>query len=187
MSEKITEQSCIEDGHCKVHGQEIERRKQASKDIDAMKADIKELFRKWDDQIPSIKMKVFAIFVSIFLFLFLVAGSYSYTAISNANDRADRAIISATHAKEMDEITRRNDRGEEILLNKINTVERDLRLEQTKIMARVVELLTADAERRQWQKGMVTQLQLLNDHIRDFMGLKKSNGTNFSDFGETKK
>lgn len=162
-------ETCLDTGICINHNLEVERRKTDRKDIVDLKAYVEKLFNRWDNEIPPMKIKVFSVFVTLGLLSLICLGAYTFTAISNAHFEVAIAALDTRTNNKIDSVKNGSDRGEEILLAKINTVEKDLRADQTEIMSKVVVLLTSDAEQRQWQKGMMKQLEMLNSYLRDMV------------------
>lgn len=141
---------------CPHHEAEVQRRET----LQASVADLKSLmltnenrFVSMHNRINGIEAKVMGIFVSLGLILFIVLGAYTYTNI----------------------VDKRNDRGEEILLTKINADALFTRNKNEELMKQVVTLLTSNAENKEWQRGVITQLEMLNAHIRDITTLKSGN------------
>lgn len=152
-----TKETCLTTGHCAMHDVEVERRANDHNDIALLKEAMVELNRSNEKKIVAIhsrtnttENRVMGIFVSLGLMAVIVFGCYYFTNIVNT----------------------RNDRGEEILLAKINADYKSAKEERTYIVAQVVELLTASAEQKEWQRGMITQLELLNTHIHNIVELK---------------
>lgn len=173
--------NCLDTGICLHHGEEIERRRTDRKDIAYLKEMLSKLFERLDAEIPAIKIKVFAIFLSMGLMLVIVLGAYSFTAVSVSNHRADMAEYKRESKAEMLAVKASSDRGEEILLAKLNRVERDSKDERDKLTAQLVLLLTSDAENKEWQRGVMRQLELLNTNFHKVMiekvtGDKKTGG-----------
>ena len=142
--------TCVESGHCEMHGVEIERRRQDRSRIDALEAkwreheagmDIK-FGNLWSHMSKNSNM-IYGIFVSLGLIMVIVLGSYYYTNTVNTA----------------------NDRGEEILLNKIYKIEETYKIQQSEIMTTIVTLLTSDAEQKEWQRGVIRQLELINHNM----------------------
>ena len=150
------ERNCIITGKCQLHDIEIERRKSAAKEVqiirdslDRCKLSSVTKFEALDVRIRVIGNKVAALFLSLGLLLVITGGGYYYTQV----------------------IDLRIDRSEQRLLTRMMSDTKDAKAERLTLVSQVVELLTADAERREWQRGMMSQLQLLNAHIRDIMKL----------------
>lgn len=169
MADEKSINTCLDTGICVNHHVEVERRKTDRKEIMDLKAHVGKLFDRWDMEIPQIKVKVFAIFVTLGLLSVIALGGYTYTAVSNAHMEVALTAVDVRINNSLDAVKRGSDRGEEILLAKINSVESALRDDQTEIMSKVVVLLTSDAEQRQWQKGMMKQLEMLNSYLRDMV------------------
>lgn len=149
--------NCLDTGKCSLHDVEIERRKSDRKDVEYLKGAVikmekaisacaeaqNERTRAFHQRMNTTENKVFGIFVSLGLMAVILFGGYYYATI----------------------IDKRNDRGEEILLAKINSNDAIAKAERAETVAQVVTLLTSDAEQREWQKGMMKQMELLNTHI----------------------
>lgn len=160
-----TPPNCLETGICIHHGETVERRKSDAKDIKYLKDVVEKLFIRWENEIPDLKIKVFSIYVSLTLLLFMVGGAYSFTAISVSNHRADMSEFKSEMKAQLAAVKASSDRGEEILLAKINRTEKDNKTEREGIMAQVVTLLTSDAEQKEWQRGVLRQLEVLNTNF----------------------
>jgi len=143
---------CLETGHCMAHGDEVERRKETV-------LEIKDLWR----HVGANAVKIYGVAATMVLFGALLIGSFTYTN-SVKFDLKD----------EVDEVRLGSDRGEEILLAKINANYTMTKRQQDEIMSNVVKLLTADAERREWQRGMMTQMKTLNEYIKSLIEHNRS-------------
>lgn len=153
------EQTCVELGHCAKHGVEVERRIQDRTRIENLEHKCRQHEIELEIKLGNIwshlsrsRSLIYGVFISMGLLLCINLGAYYFANTINTA----------------------NDRGEEILLAKINRVERDFKLSQAEIMTSVVTLLTSDAEQREWQKGMVRQLELINYNLRKAM--ERDNG-----------
>lgn len=155
-----TPESCMEKGHCAVHGVEIERRKQTSKSVEEIKNQIEKFehfaeteHKTFNDKISVLSSKLNGIATTLGLLLLITLGSYYYVNV----------------------VDYRNNRGEEILLNKINNNANHAKVERDALVSQIVSLLTTSAEQKEWQRGMMRQMELLNSHIRDIANLKEQN------------
>jgi len=161
--------NCLTTGKCTIHDVEIERRKTDRKELNYLREAFIKLEESNEDRaiqihnrLNGVSNKVMGIFVSLGLISLICFGCYYYIGV----------------------VDKRNDRGEEILLNKINADARSAKEERTNLVSQVVTLLTADAEQKEWQRGMITQLELLNTHIRDIVDLKNEiNRSQLEDHG----
>ena len=150
------EKNCIVTGKCQLHDIEIERRKSAAKEVqiirdslDRCKLSSTNKFEALDVRIRLMDNKVAAIFLSLGLMLIIATGNYYYTQI----------------------IANRMDAVELKITARMEATAKDAKTERLTLVNQVVELLTADAERREWQRGMMSQLEMLNAHIRDIVKL----------------
>ena len=150
------ERNCIITGKCQLHDIEIERRKSAAKEMQSIKNSLDKCkissinkFDAFDARIRSISNRVAAVFLSLSLMLIIVVGNYYYTQI----------------------VANRIDAIELKITARMEATAKDAKTERLTLVNQVVELLTADAERREWQRGMMSQLEMLNAHIRDIVKL----------------
>ena len=159
MTDETKQESnnCLITGKCTIHDVEIERRRTDRKDMEYLKAAFTALesnneqrFIAMHNRVNRASNKVIGIFVSLGLIAIITFGGYYYTST----------------------VDRRNNRGEEILLARINADSIEAKNERSQLASQVVALLTADAEQEEWRRGVMTQLELFNTHIRDILELK---------------
>lgn len=153
--------SCVIDGKCAIHDVEIERRRTDREDLQALKEDFKLNGQACESKVGNLHDRITllaetltkqighngnlitGVFISLGLMAVIVLGSFYYISV----------------------VDKRNDRGEEILLTKINADYRSSKQERDLLVSQVVTLLQSDAEQKEWQRGVIRQLELLNTNL----------------------
>ena len=172
--------NCMIDGRCQLHDVEIERRKSDREDLKQLKLDFRHNNLACESKVGNLHDRITGlgtdtnrdiarngnlitgVFVSLGLIAVIVLGSFYYTNV----------------------VDKRNDRGEEILLTKINADYRSSKLEREYLVSQVVGLLQSSAEQREWQRGVIRQLELINSNINRTLGGSTKNSSEYHYDGE---
>jgi hypothetical protein len=174
--------SCVLDGRCAIHDVEIERRRTDREELNKLKDSFKVNEQECQAKVGVIHDRITAmgkelslaishngnlitgVFLSLGLMGVILFGSFYYTNI----------------------VDKRNDRGEEILLNKINEDYRASKKERDVINAQIIALLQSSAEQKEWQKGVIRQLELMNANLNRNFNTTRVQGSN-GYYGEDQK